>query len=218
MVRKMDAKENREQIIRDAKSGLILDAARKVFAEKGFHDTHLEEIAAAAGFSKAALYNYYSDKETIFLSLANRDFDYLLEEMKNNLHPEAKFIDEFEKIAHIVLSFFGEQFAFVLTTINYRSTDRAKIEKISECSDTLFAQFKKKFENIFDVFIKMIGEAKKKGEIDCDLDDRLISNYIMSLVRGVLFEWKMQGKKGDINHEIQQLIAFLNRGLNLRRN
>jgi AcrR family transcriptional regulator len=212
----MDAKENREQIIRDAKSGLILDAARKVFAEKGFHDTHLEEIAAAAGFSKAALYNYYSDKETIFLSLANRDFDHLLQQMKNNLHPEAKFIGEFEKMARIVFSFFGDHFAFVLTTVNYRSTEKAKNEKIPDCHDTLSTQFNKKFASVFDVFIQMIGDAKKKGEIDCNLDDQVISNYITSLVRGVILEWKIQGKKGDIDNEINQLVVFLNHGLNLR--
>ncbi len=212
----MDPKETREQIIRDAKSGIILDAARKVFAEKGFHDTHLEEIAAAAGFSKAALYNYYSDKETIFLSLANRDFDNLLGLMKNNIDPNAKFLDTFEKMARTTLSFFGEHFAFVLATANYRSTEKTKMEKLSECHDTLFAQFKKKFERVLEVFFDLIGLAKKRGEIDCDLDDKIISNYIMSLVRGVLFEWKMQGHKGDLDVEVKQLVTFLSRGLNLR--
>ncbi len=213
----MDARENREQIIRDAKSGLILDAARKVFAEKGYHNTHLEEIASAAGFSKATLYNYYSDKETIFLCLANRDFEHLLKEMKNNLDPKAKFIDVFEKMARIVLSFFGEHFAFVLATVNYRTVERAQMEKISECHDALFAEFKRKFASILDVFIDMIGEAKKRGEIVCDLDNRVITNYIISLVRGMLFEWKMQGRKGDLDKEINQLIVFLNHGLNMGR-
>jgi AcrR family transcriptional regulator len=213
----MDPKETREQIIRDAKSGIILDAARKVFAEKGFHDTHLEEIAAAAGFSKAALYNYYSDKETIFLSLANRDFDQLLEALKNNIDPNAKFLDTFEKIARITLTFFGEHFAFVPTRVNYRSTEKAKMEKITEYHATLFAQFKKKFESVLDVFIDFIDEAKKRGEIECDLGNRIITNYIVSLVRGVIFDWKKQGQKGDLDQEIKHLIVFLSRGLNLRR-
>ena len=90
------------------------------------------------------------------------------------------------------------------------------MEKISECNDTLFAQFKRKFESVLDVFIEMIGEAKKHGEINCDLDSQVISNYILSLVRGVLFEWKMLGLKGDIDNEIKQLVVFLSRGLNLR--
>ena len=210
-------KETREQIIRDAKSGIILDAARKLFAEKGFHETHLEEIAAAAGFSKAALYNYYSDKETIFLSLANRDFDNLLVLLKNNLDPNAKFLDAFEKTARIALSFFGDHFAFVLAATNYRTMEKSKLEKLYECHGTLFAQFKMKFENVFGVFITMIDEAKKRGEIESDLDSRIISNYIISLVRGVILDWKILGRKGDLDTEIKQLITFLSRGLNLRR-
>ena len=213
----MDAKENREQIIRDAKSGIILDAARKMFAEKGIHDTHLEEIAAVAGFSKAALYNYYSDKETIFLSLANRDFDNLLSQLKNNLDPNAKFFDAFEKLARITLSFFGEHFAFVLTASNYRTMEKAKMEKITEYHGTLFAQFKKKFESVINVFVEFISEAKKRGEIECDLDNKIIAGYIVSLVRGIIFEWKKLGRKGDIDMEVKQLIVFLGRGLNMRR-
>ena len=69
-----DAKSKRETAIREAKNNLILDAALKIFSETGFHDSRLEDIAAAAGFSKASLYNYYEDKETIFLSLAIREY------------------------------------------------------------------------------------------------------------------------------------------------
>jgi|WetSurMetagenome_2_1015567.scaffolds.fasta_scaffold241363_1 AcrR family transcriptional regulator len=215
----MDPKETREQIIRDAKSGIILDAARKVFAEKGFHDTHLDEIAASAGFSKAALYNYYSDKETIFLSLANRDFDNLLVLMKNNLDANAKFLDVLEKMTRIALSFFGEHFAFMLTSSEFRASEKTKMECFhNKYGDTLFAQFKKKFESISEIFIKMIDDAKKKREIECDLDNRVITNYLVSLVRGVLFEWKMQGKTMDIDQEIKHLVIFLNRGLNIRSN
>jgi len=214
----MDPKESREQFIRDAKSGLILDAARTIFAQKGFHETHLEEIAAAAGFSKAALYNYYSDKESIFLSLANRDYEQLCENMKNNLDPNAKFVDVFEKMARIVLSFFGEHFAFVLATSDFRTKEKSKPEIASDCcNDELFAQFKIKFESVFNVFIDMIGEAKKKGEIECDLDNRVIVNYLLTLVRGVLTGWKIQGQKDDLDKEIEQLVTFLSRGLNIRR-
>jgi AcrR family transcriptional regulator len=78
----MDAKENRDQIVRDAKSSLILDAALKMFAEKGFHETRLDDIAAAAGFSKASLYNYYADKEAIFLHIIIRMHEKIIEALK----------------------------------------------------------------------------------------------------------------------------------------
>jgi Transcriptional regulator len=212
----MDAKENREQIIRDAKSTLILDAARKVFAEKGFHETRLDDIAAQAGFSKAALYNYYSDKESLFLSLANRDFDHLFEAIKNNLDPKAKFLDNLQRILSTVFSFFGEHFAFMLATTNFRQSGNENTEKIKEYHGKLFCQFKKKYSQVFDVFIEVLKEGKRRGEIQYDLDEKIISQYLVSLLRGVFIDWKNQGKTGESDREIKQLISFLSGGLNIK--
>jgi len=47
----------------------ILEAARKVFAEKGYEKATLDEIAERAEFSKAALYYYFDSKESLFLAL-----------------------------------------------------------------------------------------------------------------------------------------------------
>ena len=212
----MDAKENREQIIRDAKSSLILDAARKVFAEKGFHETRLDDIAAQAGFSKAALYNYYSDKESLFLSLANRDFDHLFEAIQNNLDPKAKFLDNLQRILNTVFTFFGEHFAFLLATTNFRQPENETAGKIRECHEKLFCQFKKKYSQAFDVFVEVLKEGKRRGEIQYDLDEKIISQYLVSLLRGIFIDWKAQGKKGESDREIKQLISFLTGGLNIR--
>jgi AcrR family transcriptional regulator len=212
----MDAKENREQIIRDAKSSLILDAARKVFAEKGYHDTRLDDIAAQAGFSKAALYNYYNDKESIFLSLANRDFELLFEAIKNNLDPSAQFLDNLQKILNTVFSFFGEHFAFLLATTNFHQSCNESNGKIGEYHEKLFCQFKKKYSQVFEVFTEVLKEGKRRGEISYDLDEKIISQYLVSLLRGILIEWKSKGLKGESDVEIKQVISFLTNGLNIR--
>ncbi|MDX1888771.1 TetR/AcrR family transcriptional regulator [Mycolicibacterium sp. 050158] len=49
----------------------IESAARKLFAERGFHGTTLTEITSAAGRSPAAFYRYYSDKEDLLAVLAD---------------------------------------------------------------------------------------------------------------------------------------------------
>jgi AcrR family transcriptional regulator len=46
-------------------------AARKLFAERGFHGTTLADITSAAGRTTAAFYRYYSDKEDLLASLAH---------------------------------------------------------------------------------------------------------------------------------------------------
>ncbi len=48
----------------------IEQAARKLFAERGFHGTTLADITSAAGKSPAAFYRYYADKEDLLAALA----------------------------------------------------------------------------------------------------------------------------------------------------
>ena len=44
----------------------IEQAARKLFAERGFHGTTLADITSAAGKSPAVFYRYFADKEELF--------------------------------------------------------------------------------------------------------------------------------------------------------
>lgn len=48
----------------------IEQAARKLFAERGFHGTTLGDITSAAGRSPAAFYRYFADKEDLLADLA----------------------------------------------------------------------------------------------------------------------------------------------------
>lgn len=209
----MDLKEKREKFIRDAKSNIILDAARKVFAEKGFHQTRLEEIAAEAGFSKASLYNYYSDKFEIFMSLANREFDLLLEKLRVLFKPQEHLLENFENLFRVVLSFFGEHFAFVVTTMNFRAMCENMQVEIEKNHILLLNEFKNKFNKINKMQLMIIENARLKNEIEIDLDDETVSVYISSLIRGIIFEWKIRGGMGDIEKEINNLLLFLKSAL-----
>ena len=57
--------ERRRQQTRD----YLLQAAAQVFAERGFHGASLDEVAAAAGFTKGAVYSNFKNKEDLFLAL-----------------------------------------------------------------------------------------------------------------------------------------------------
>ncbi|OBG38092.1 TetR/AcrR family transcriptional regulator [Mycobacterium sp. E3198] len=48
----------------------IEQAARKLFAERGFHGTTLADITSAAGKSSAVFYRYFDDKEDLLAALA----------------------------------------------------------------------------------------------------------------------------------------------------
>lgn len=47
----------------------VLDAARGVFAERGFAGASTDQVAAAAGFTKGAVYSNFGSKDELFLAL-----------------------------------------------------------------------------------------------------------------------------------------------------
>ena len=52
----------------------LLQAAKEVFAKKGFHDTAVSDIAERAGVAKGTFYLYFDDKESIFMALIDELF------------------------------------------------------------------------------------------------------------------------------------------------
>ena len=47
----------------------ILEAATKVFAEKGFRAARMQEVAATAGVANGTVYNYFASKDELLLAL-----------------------------------------------------------------------------------------------------------------------------------------------------
>jgi AcrR family transcriptional regulator len=56
----------------------LLAAAARVFAARGFNGASLEEVAAAAGFTKGAVYSNFASKEDLLLALAESHLDEVL--------------------------------------------------------------------------------------------------------------------------------------------
>lgn len=52
----------------------ILDAARELFAERGYEAVTMREIGKRIEYSATALYNHFADKETLVRELCRRDF------------------------------------------------------------------------------------------------------------------------------------------------
>jgi AcrR family transcriptional regulator len=61
-----ERRTGRQKAVSDLKRGLILDAARKVFEADGLDGASLRAIAAAAGYTPAALYFHFESKEAIY--------------------------------------------------------------------------------------------------------------------------------------------------------
>lgn len=81
----------RERLI-EARRNQILDAAAKVFAEKGFHHATTKEIARAAGVSEGTIYNYFASKDDLLIGMIVRlaELEGLDEELADALQSDAR--------------------------------------------------------------------------------------------------------------------------------
>jgi len=70
---------------KEARPGEILDAALKVFAQRGFAATKLDAVAAAAGIGKGTIYLYFSSKEALFREVVRQRLLPNLEEIERVL-------------------------------------------------------------------------------------------------------------------------------------
>lgn len=60
------ARADRLDTVAEAKRKIILDAALRVFADKGLHETNVRAIAKEAGYTPGAIYGYFPSKEHIY--------------------------------------------------------------------------------------------------------------------------------------------------------
>jgi len=81
----------RRQLI-EARRNQILDAAAKVFAEKGFHRASTKEIARIAGIAEGTIYNYFASKSDLVVGIMTclAELESLDEELVEALQGDAR--------------------------------------------------------------------------------------------------------------------------------
>ena len=72
----------------------IIDAAVRLFADKGVENTSMEELARAAGIGKATIYGYFSTKNEIFLAYCEEEVDYAFSILEKKQDEEAPLVEQ----------------------------------------------------------------------------------------------------------------------------
>jgi AcrR family transcriptional regulator len=72
MVKDTRVKDPVQEKLESLRREQILEAAVKVFAEKGFRAAKMQEVANAAGISNGTVYNYFRSKDEVLLALLER--------------------------------------------------------------------------------------------------------------------------------------------------
>lgn len=78
----MTTTQERKQVERQARRRRIQEAARGVFAEKGYAKTSIEQVARAANLSVGAIYLYFKSKEDLYISLLEQTLDQVEAELR----------------------------------------------------------------------------------------------------------------------------------------
>lgn len=211
----MDPKELREQAIKDAKCGLILDAAHKLFSEKGYINARLEDIAAAAGFSKPSLYSYYQDKEAIFLSLAIREMQTMALKIESAAAADKPFIAILESIVRIVFENFAQTYSYFSTVTNFQALGAVQAEMSKH--HELMGRFHEIMRRVLALMEKVIKRAREKGEISESQETGGLSWFILSLIQGMHMRSWMTRKPPDVDSEVNQMIDFIMNGISVRK-
>jgi TetR/AcrR family transcriptional regulator, cholesterol catabolism regulator len=107
----------------------ILEEAAKLFTEKGYKTTSVQDIAQATGLSKAALYHHFRSKEEVLYEISLQALEGLIREGEKALsepHPSLALLRFMEGHAR----FFEENFAFFVTMLQgIKSLSPEKREK-----------------------------------------------------------------------------------------
>lgn len=102
----------------------VLEGARSIFMRDGFEGASVDEIARAAGVSKATLYSYFPDKRLLFSEVARLECNRQAEEALGVIGKDAPIEDVLHeaasRIVRFFLSDFGQQVFRICVAESYR--------------------------------------------------------------------------------------------------
>lgn len=76
----------------------ILNAAKQLFLQHGYHGSSMNQIALEAGVTKLTVYNHFQDKATLFSCAVEETCEAILQESPKVLQPDSDFQQELYQI------------------------------------------------------------------------------------------------------------------------
>lgn len=102
------AVRTKKDVVTEFRTSGILEAARKVFAKKGFNDATVDDIANAAGVAKGTVYLYYRSKRDVYFAALKfgieQMYSMLVEKLRGVSNPE----DKLRVLIDVKLAYFDE--------------------------------------------------------------------------------------------------------------
>lgn len=154
---------------------MLLKASRRLFTTEGYDETTMGDIAEKAGVSKATVYNYFPNKESLLIGTVNEVLDQEADFLSDTEDPDMGFEQKLRRML-----------AFIITcTRKYPALSR-RIVYLNSCAEsTLFG----KANRMFSILTTLVEDAKASGELSPKLDTELAVDTFISLLYLILFQW-----------------------------
>ena len=195
-------KKNRRKVTRQNGSDtrtLIINAAKKFFAEKGFQQTTVVEISKSVGLSEAALYEYFKGKEDLLLEIPRLWVSELLMDLESHLFGIQGAENKLRKylwwyLRRIELSPLDAKIVYLHLKTN------SKFLKTDVYSDV---------RKLYAYPSSFIEEGVKNGEIMADLDPHAAREIFVSTMDHMITRWLLKDMSYPLFENIETIFNII---------
>ena len=172
----------------------IFEASMKLFSEKGYEGTSIEEITSEVGVAKGTLYYHFTSKEEIFDFLISEGMGLLENSIQIKVNKQESYIDKIRAIILIQIKLIAkyEKFITILTTEMWGTGERAKV-----CQNFVNG-YLSDIKNILD-------EGIEKGELK-ETNTDFMSKEILGFLFSGLYE-----KKTNPNFTVEETFKAIDK-------
>jgi len=182
------------------KSERILLAAEAIFAEYSFTKAKITQIAKAADVAEGTVYEHYTNKEDLLLSIPRKRFDQFGDQLKDVFNIK----DPLRKLRRIIRYHF---------TLFLREPNFSKVFLLYTQFNRKFYQSKafESFRNYFTVIEDIVREGIDNGAIRKDVNPRIFRNMVLGTFSNMAIRWFIMGKERSYDkfYEIDNIVSLL---------
>ena len=200
----------------------ILDAAEKVFAQRGYTQASVDDIAKEAQFSKATIYRYFKSKSSIFIEVIKNSFEELLSELEEIRRKESKAEDKLKELIAVNLFYFQRKKNII--RIFYAEKDSMmamlKIDPKDHFSHASLQSriprsFLAKANEITNSIAFIIKSGIESGEFK-SVDAQEAGSVLTAMIRGYAFRGPFRSKELSVEEATEMLHQFFLNGIKKR--
>ena len=188
----------------EEKRRLLLDAAVRVFARKGYHASRVGDIAEDAGVAYGLLYHYFASKEEVLRSVFRETWRALIDTIRSVEDAGDSAPDQLRKIAEILLRSWRRDPDLVRVLVLEVTRSQHLPGEMDEIVES------------FAAIQAIVERGQAEGSIRADLDAQLASYVFYGAVEEVLTGWvlgRLPDSDEDVARAERTLVELVTGGL-----